>query len=163
MQSEAKRGVSSTDKIVEELHKLSEELLARNHRAATEVREAVNMVASELVKTADKLKTSVPSPAALRDEVAVQAHLALLEAKDRLGLLEELVKRALAGAESSPTFIGETARMKLALARMEAADVFEEKRRLLREERRRFQTAADAALADLDARIIDLVDTAAHM
>ena len=153
----ASNGNDSADKIADELKRIGSELLVRNHRAGAEVRDAVRLVAEELDRTADKLRGSSSSLATLRDEGAVHAHLALLEAKDRLAILEELVKRALAGAASSPTFIGETARMKLALGKMEAADLFEEKRRLLREERRRLQLTTDAALLDLARRLADIV------
>ena len=144
-----------TVKIADELKRLGSEVLARNHKAASEVRDAVRLVAEELDRTAEKLKKT--SLAALRDEGAVQAHLALLEAKDRMLILDGLVKSALAGAAASPTFIGETARMKLALAKMDTVDLFEEKRRLLHEERRRFQTNTDAMLADLGDRLAKIL------
>jgi hypothetical protein len=148
--------------IADELKKLSDEVLWKNHRASDEVKDAVKLVAAELARTAEALKRSAPGLAALRDEAAVQGHLAVLEARDKLMLLDDVVRNALQGATSSPTFIGETARMKLALARMDAADLFEEKRRLMLEERRRIQQLNVTALRDLEDRLADLTRPAAQ-
>ncbi len=143
--------------IADGLKKLSDEVLWKNHRATEEVKDAVKIVAAELARTADALMRSVPGLATLKDEAEVQGHLAVLEARDKLTLLDELVRTALHGANASPTFIGETARLKLALARMDAADLFEEKRRLMLEERRRIQQMNVAALKGLEERLAELV------
>jgi hypothetical protein len=153
------RRTQDADQLAAELKKLSDAIVQRNFRAADEVRDAVGVVAFELQRTADRLKASGPALAALRDEATLQSHLALLEAKDKLMLLDDLVRRALDGAAKSPTFIGETARLKLALARMEATDLFEQKRRLLSEERRRIEAMTDAALNDIDAHLTALTTT----
>lgn len=148
----------SAEHIADELKKLSDAVLWKNHRATDEVKDAVKIVAAELARTAEALKRSAPGLAALRDDAAVQGHLAILEARDKLKLLDDLVRNALHGAHQSPTFIGETARLKLALARMDAADIFEEKRRLMLDERRRIQQMNITALKELEDRLTDLVD-----
>lgn len=159
--SETNSHESETDaeRIALDLKKLSEAVLWKNSRATDEVKTAVKIVAGELARTADALQRSAAGLGALRDEATVQGHLAVLEARDRLKLLDELVRNALHGANESPTFIGETARLKLALARMDAADVFEEKRRLLLEERRRLQLMNLSALRDLQDRLAELTRT----
>lgn len=146
----------SADQLATELKKLSDEIKWRNHRAAIEVKEAVQVVAGELDRTADALRACGPALAALRDEATVKGHLALLEAKDKMTLLEDLVRRALRGAAESPTFIGETARLKLALAKLEATDLFEDKRRLLNDERRRVEAMTQATLRELDVRLAEI-------
>jgi hypothetical protein len=137
--------------------KLSDAVVWKNHRATQEVRDAVKIIAAELARTADTIRSCAPALATLRDQATVQGHLALLEAKDKLTLLDDLVRSALNGANESPTFIGETARLKLALARLNAADLFEEKRRLLTEESRRVEAMTDSTLNDIDARLAELV------
>lgn len=147
---------SSAEKLAEELKKLSAAVLWKNHRATDEVKDAVRLVASELARTAETIRSCAPALATLRDETAVQGHLALLEAKDKLTLLDDLVRSALDGASESPTFIGETARLKLALARMDATDLFEEKRRLLTNESRRIEAMTDATMKDIESRLDEL-------
>lgn len=149
----------SAEQLAGELKKLSDEIQWRNHRAAAEVKDAVRLVAGELERTAETLRAGGQGLAALHEEAKVQGHLALLEAKDKVGLLADLVRRALRGAEHSPTFIGETARLKLALARMDASDLFEAKRRLLKDERRRVEEMNDATLRDLAARLAEIAST----
>src|SRR5687768_12910767 len=117
--TEDRRG-RSAETLAGELKKLSQQILWRNHRAATELKDAVRVVARELEQTADALTASAPGVAM----ATVRGHLALLEAKDKLTLLEGLVRNALCGAAHSPTFIGETARLELALAKMAASDLF---------------------------------------
>lgn len=160
--SHAPSHAPSPARLADELQKLSEAILWKNHRATQEVKDAVKIVAAELVRTAENLKDSAPALAAVRDEATVQGHLALLEAKDKLALLDDLVRNALQGAHMSPTFIGETARLKLALARMEAADLFEEKRRLLLEERRRVEAMNARALRELEARLSEIASASTH-
>lgn len=150
---------SDAERIALDLKKLSDAVLWKNSSATDEVKTAVKIVAGELARTADALQRSAPELGALRDEAMVQGHLAVLEARDRLTLLDELVRDALRGANQSPTFIGETARLKLALARMDAADVFEEKRRLLLEERRRLHMMNLTALRELQDRLAELTRT----
>ena len=147
---------ASADKVATDMKRLSDAVLWKNHRAPEELRVAVNMVANELFRTADAIQACGPALATLRDEATVQGHLALLEAKDKLALLDDLVRTALNGAQRSPSFIGETARLKLALARMDANDFFEQKRRLLTKERRRIESMTDAALKELDERLGEL-------
>lgn len=146
----------SPEQLAAELKKLSEAILFKNHRATDEVKDAVRVIVAELQRTADTLQKSGPALATLRDEATVQGHLALLEAKDKLTLLDDLVRTALDGAARSPTFIGETARLKLALARMDTADLFEEKRRLLKEERRRLEALTEAAMREIDERLAEI-------
>jgi hypothetical protein len=148
-----KRGVHPTLSLADRVTQLAEDVLMKNHRASHDVREAVAILARELTATAEKLKGSVVVAIGARDEAALQAHLALLDAHDRLELMSEVVRIALAGAERSSTFLGETARVKLALARMDASDLLEEKRRLLREEQRRFEQRTEAAYRKVEERI----------
>ena len=152
-----KRG-AATERIAGELMRIGTVLLVRNHSATEEVREAVKSVARELEATATLLRDAARLATSARDDGIVQSHLALLQAKDRIQVLEELVKRGLVGAATSATFIGETARVKLALARMDAVDLFEEKRLMLLEERRRFHIATEAALADVEARLSGMIE-----
>jgi hypothetical protein len=150
------------NKLADDLKNLSDAILWKNHKATEELKDAVKIIAAELLRTADTIKASGPALATLKDEATVHGHLALLEARDKLALLEDLAKRALAGASHSPSFIGETARLKLALSRMEAADLFEEKRRALIEERRRLEVTTDATLRELDKRLGELRDAVMH-
>lgn len=143
----------SAEQLAGELKKLSDAILFKNHKATDEVKDAVRVIANELERTAETIRKSGPALATLRDEATVQGHLALLEAKDKLTLLDQLVRTALDGAATSPTFIGETARLKLALARMDAADLFEEKRRLLKEESRRLETLTETTLREIDQHL----------
>jgi hypothetical protein len=152
----ARKKRRSAQQLGAELKKLSDEIRWRNHRAVAEVRDAVHVVAGELEQTAATLNASAPVLATLLDEATVQGHLALLEAQDRLTLLDELVRTALRGASSSPSFIGETARLKLALAKLEATDLFEEKRRLLKEERKKLEATTAQALKELDVRVEEI-------
>lgn len=147
---------ASTERLAAELKKLSEALRWKNARASDEVKDAVHAIAQELERTAARLEESAPSLAALRDEATLQGHFAVLEAKDKLAVLEDAVRSALKGAGTSATFLGEAARMKLALARMDAADLFADKRRLLHEEHRRLARATDTTLHDLEKRLLDL-------
>ena len=157
--SEPARGsaAKSAEKLAAELQRLRDEVLWQNHRAGSEVKDAVQVLATELERTADTLKACAPALDALRESAAVKAHLALLEATDKLALLEDLVRSALSGAARSPTFIGETARLKLALGRLEATDLFEDKRRALMEQRRRLAQSTDATLEELDERLADIL------
>ena len=150
------------EKLAKDLKKLSEAIVWKNHRATDEIKDAVKIVAAELVRAAETIKASGPALVALRDEASLQGHLGLLEARDKLALLEDLTRTALAGAAQSPTFIGETARLKLSLARMDAGDLFEEKRRALVEERRRLEVTTDSTLRDIDTRIGELAAAIAH-
>ena len=147
---------ASPEQLAGELKKLADAIVFKNHRATDEVKDAVRLIAGELQRTADTLQRSGPALATLRDEATVQGHLALLEARDRLTLLDDLVRTALDGAAKSPTFIGETARLKLSLARMDAADLFEEKRRMLQEERRRVEALTEVTLREIDDRLAAL-------
>jgi hypothetical protein len=153
-QNEQRQTSAST--LADEIKKLSEAVRWKNHRAPHELRDAVDVVAAELAQTAETIKVSAAALATLRDEAAVQGHLALLEAKDKLHLLDDLVRSALSGAGESPTFIGDTARLKLSLARMDAADLFEEKRRLLTQERRRVEAMSDATMKEMRARLDEI-------
>ena len=80
----------NAERLADELKKLSEAVLWKNHSATYELKDAVKLIAAELSRTADTLRKAAPALEALRDEAAVQAHLALLGAKDRLTLLDDL-------------------------------------------------------------------------
>ena len=140
----------SAEKLADALHKLSKQLLWRNYRASSEVKDAVGVVAAELERTAETLKACAPT---LPEQANVQSYLALLEAKDKLTLLDDMVRAALRGAEGSASFIGAAARLKLALAKLEATDLFEEKRRRLQHESRRAQAMTEATLKELEERL----------
>jgi len=150
------------NELAADLKKLGQLIALKNNRATHEVKDAIRALVGEVEKTADQLRQGAAALTTLRDEASVRGHLALLEAKDKLALLDDVVKTALAGVTHSSTFLGETARLKLALGRMEVADVFEEKRRLLHEERRRFELQTQKALFDINAHITDLSQSHAN-
>lgn len=132
------------------LRQLSEGIKWRNARAIAEVRDAVRLVTDELEATATALADGAAD--------GVAEHVAVLEANDKLRLLDALVRRALDDASASATFIGDAARVQLSLARLAAADVFANKRRQLTEERRRVDAITSAAAEELASRIQQLVD-----
>jgi sulfur transfer complex TusBCD TusB component (DsrH family) len=139
--------------LASQLGRLRELLLVKNHKAPREIQEAVTLLAGELDVMATKLRRAAPVVGALPGEAAVQAHLALLEAKDKLTLLQDIVTRALQGAARSATFIGDVARVKVALGRMDATDLFEETRREWRAERERIENITQTAVRDLAERL----------
>ena len=146
-------------RVAARLTALRDELLLRSRAASPDVRDAIRTIADEIERAAESIRKAGPALATLRDEVAVQSHLAVLEAKDKVALIDDVARRALRGAPPSPTLIGETARLKLALARMDAVDLFEEKRRRLQDEQRRLEQTTDAALRDLEGRVSALLAT----
>ena len=60
----------SPERLADELKKLSEAVLWKNHRATDELKDAVKLVAAELSRTADTLRQSAPALEALREDFA---------------------------------------------------------------------------------------------
>lgn len=142
-------------RLADKLAQLSADVRARNADASDEVKAAAGVLADEIARIATAVRT-LPS-SLLRGELAVQRHLALLEAKDRFAVIERIARTALAGAARSSTFFAETARMKLALAKLDASDVIEETRRRMKKKGHELEARGEAALSDLDDRVTDLI------
>ena len=154
------RGVAqaSAEKLADAIEKLSHQVLWRNQRASSEVKDAVDIVVTELERMAKTLRSCAPS---LQAEPSGNGHLALLAAKDKMTLLDDMVRAALRGAAGSSSFIGEAARLKLALAKLGTADLFEEERKRFQQEARRVQAMTEAILKTLDEQLAEIVAEAA--
>lgn len=150
------------DAIKQQLARIRDELVVRNHLAGMEVKEAVEGVAKEVDKLSSRLGNELSDAvSSAAGEARVQGHLALLEVKDRMGVLEGVIRTALHGAAKSPTFLGETARLHLALARMDAEQALEEKMKELRRDANKLNVESAAVLKDLELKLERLAAEAA--
>lgn len=142
--------------------RLRDELVVRNHLAGMEVKDAVAGLAQELDKLSAKItKDLAESVASASDEARVQGHLGVLELKERIELLEGAVKKGLQGASKQPTFLAETARLHLALARMDAQQAIEERTKELRRDSQKLKGESAVMLKDLELKLEQIAAEAA--
>jgi hypothetical protein len=114
-----------------------------------------------LVRELDRVAAGVKDAGtqALRgavDETAVQLHLGVLEAKERLALIDPFLRKVLHRAERAKSDIKDfaaPAKLHLALARMEIADAIDARRRRAHEELATLDRATEHALDELVAHI----------
>ena len=139
--------------IAARLLQLRDELVVKNHLASMEVKDAVRELGHELEKIAAVFTRGVTT---LSDDAKRRMHFGLLDANARFLEMETAVKAALAGAAHSAAVVVETARVKSALARMDAQDAVEARRKELKDELRHLEARGDEALRNLDARLTAL-------
>lgn len=136
------------------LARLRDELIVRNHLAGMDIKEAVDSVALELDRWVARLDHSFSdATAAVVDEAQLQGHLALLEIRERLTAVEDVLRQGLHGAAKSQTFMQETARLHLTLARMEAEQDLSEQVKRLRLRRHQLAEESVSLLHDLEHRL----------
>jgi hypothetical protein len=147
--------------IEQRLRQLRDELVVRNHLAGMDVKDAVHELTKELDHLASVFSRRVEvAVARLPEEAAIKTYLALFDANTRMLEIEKAVKAALAGAAHSATVLTETARMKAALARLDAKDAVEARRAQLRTKLHEMEARGSQALTDIEARLAKLaVDT----
>ena len=150
------------DNLKQYLSRIRDELVVRNHLAGMDVKEAVDGVAKEIDKLSAKVSRDFSeATASVAGEARVQGHLALMEMKDRMGVLEDVVRKGLQGAAKSPAFLSDTARLHLAFARMDAEQAVEEKVKELRRDSHKLNTESAALLKDLEFKLERLAAEAA--
>jgi len=143
--------------IVARLMTLRDELIVRNHLATMEVKEAVHALSAEVERTAHAISARVGSVAAeLSHEGKLRFYVALFDNDARLLEMEAAIKSALAGAMRSARFVAETARMKTALARMDAADAMEERRKALGAQLHLLEERSVRVIDDIEKRLESL-------
>jgi len=96
-----------------------------------EIRSAMKSVMS---KINGKLSESIGHGGKLSDEAELQAHLGLMEARDKLDSSKELIDNYLESATEKSKTLMEQAEVKSKLAQMEAEDFWEERGPKLKEE-----------------------------
>lgn len=94
------------------------------------------------------------------DELRLLIHLGVLDARERLTLVEPFIRRVLGRMERTKRELTDTAaptaKLQLELARMEAADVVAARRRRAHDELRTVERATEHVLDDIIARIDEL-------
>jgi hypothetical protein len=143
-------------RIAVSLQELKESLRASDMRIGVE---------RALVRELDRIENRLKDAARARlhgavDEVRLQLHLGLLDARERLELIAPFLRRILGRVERVKHDIKETAaptaQLQVALARMELKDIVDDRRRRATEELRTIERATEHALDNVITRIDQL-------
>lgn len=137
--------------------RLRDELIVRNHLAGMEAKSAVHELAREMEKLASSFSRSFDMAVEeVPNDLRLRWYMALLDSNTRFLEMEAAVKSALAGAAHSATVVAEVARVKAALARMDAHSAMETRRAALKKELHDVEARSAKVLKDIEARLTRL-------
>lgn len=147
----------SRQAIAERLLRLRDEVIVRNHLAGMEVKSAVHELGRELDKLAASFSRGVETVTkSAPHDARLRMYIALADSNARFLEMESAIKAALAGAARSATVVAETARLKAALARMDAESSLETRRQELTREMHLLEQLSGALLKELGHRLSKL-------